>query len=94
MSGPCDHTVTRGRAGETGSYCEGCGILVMETHDRPCGECRYFRLDIGSRVMGTCARKLMTVTSDMNVCYYVEGIADERAGRPGLCFEEQRETTL
>lgn len=86
MTAPCDHTMTSGRPGETGSYCMGCGILVMQVHDRPCGECRHFRLDMGARVLGSCGPKLMAVTSGMHVTYYVEGLADN-IGRPGLCFE-------
>lgn len=86
----CDHTVTQGREGEESSYCMACGIEVMAVHDRPCGECRHFRLDIGARVMGTCGPNLMTVTSNMRVSYYVDGLANALEGRPGLCFEERR----
>ena len=83
----CDHRITMGREGSEGSWCQACGVKVLEVHDRPCGECKHFRLYSGARVVGSCAPKLMAVTACMRVTYYVDRIADERAGRPGLCFE-------
>lgn len=77
----CNHTITRGRLGAKGSWCEGCGIKVLEVHDRPCGECKHYQPD-GPRV-GICLPKLMMVTANMNVTYYlVDG-----PGRYGLCFK-------
>lgn len=76
----CQHTVTRGREGQKGSWCEACGVKVLEVHDRPCRECEHYRPD-GERV-GICRKMLMRVTANMNVTYWlVEG-----PGRNGLCF--------
>lgn len=83
MGEPCEHLATQGRKGEGGSWCADCGIKVWAVHDRPCGECRHFALDIGANVMGTCGPKLMTVTSSMRVTYAVDPTPD----RAGLCFD-------
>lgn len=83
MSGdPCNHLKTQGREGEAGSWCMDCGVKVWAVHDRPCGECRHFKLDLGARVMGICGPNLMAVTSCMFVSYAIEPTPD----RSGLCF--------
>lgn len=81
---PCCHSVTQGREGFSGSWCASCGAKVYEVHDRPCGECRHFKLDPGANVIGICSPKLMTVTSTMLVTYAIDA---HPAERPGLCFE-------
>lgn len=82
----CSHTVTRGRAGQKGWWCEDCGVKVLAVHDRPCGECRH-HLRIGPEGFGgssICRRHMMSIVPDMFVAYHlVEG-----PGRSGLCFEE------
>lgn len=80
----CDHRTTRGREKENGLWCEACGTKIYEVHDRPCGECRHFRLDVGARVMGICGPKLMCVTSTMHVTF---SLIPEPFKREGLCFE-------
>lgn len=81
---PCQHTAAKGRKGETGSWCIACGAKVSEVHDRPCGECCHFKLDLGANVMGICGPKLMTVTSTMFMTY---SLHPDPVSRSGLCFE-------
>ena len=57
-------------------------LSELAVHDRPCGECRHHSRVIGRSI---CVKKLMAVTPDMFVSYYIE--PDELRGRPGLCFE-------
>lgn len=85
----CAHTITKGRPGETGSWCIACGVKVMAVHDRPCGECRFYREDTFSLSgkLGFCTHPAhsMTVTRDMHVTYYV---VNDEPWRYPLCFEE------
>ena len=88
----CIHTVTRGRTGEKGSWCESCGAKVLEVHDRPCGECKHHWRSVG---YSGCRKHLMAVTPGMFVTYYLE--PEVAPGREGLCFsglslEEPRST--
>jgi len=79
----CRHTVTRGREGEPSgrSWCVSCGDLVLDVHTRPCGECAHFRRLSTASI---CTKKLMAVSAEMRVCFYVK----PEASRHGLCFEE------
>lgn len=71
----CTHTVTQGRAGESGSWCRACGVKVFAVDDRECKDCtHHVRLMSGS----ICRRHVMAVVPSMNVTYR---IAD------GSCFE-------
>lgn len=79
----CAHTITRGREGQKGSWCEACGAKVTEVHDRPCGQCRHIREVMGGHI---CRKHLMAVVPSMHVNYYLEPWADE-ISRGGLCFE-------
>jgi len=41
--------------------------LIIES--RKCGDCKQFHLDRGANVLGICRKKLMTVTSCLQVFY-------------------------
>jgi hypothetical protein len=87
---PCEcanSSASTGRFGdERGrSWCISCGGLLMEAHTEPCSACRHFTPDRLFGRTGICGAKLMGVTADMRVTYYVR--PDPRAGRHGLCFE-------
>jgi hypothetical protein len=61
----------------TGEVCiPECSDFIAET--RECGNCKHFKLDTGANVLGTCSKKLMTVTSSMFINYKKED---------GTCFE-------
>lgn len=81
----CDHTITRGREGETGSWCVSCGVKVWEVHDRPCGECSHFeKTEWGSM----CRKHFMRVTPSLKVTFNL--IDPKRA----LCFESSGRAAL
>jgi hypothetical protein len=64
----CQHTVTQGREGETGSWCVACGIKVWAVDERECGDClHHARLLNGS----VCQRHLMVVVPSMHVTYCI-----------------------
>ena len=72
----CDHMVTVGREGETGSFCIKCGIKVLEEETRKCSNCKHYKkLHDGS----ICTKKLMSLIPDMFVTYKVD---------EGTCFEQ------
>lgn len=76
----CRHIATRGREGETGLWCESCGVKVWDVHDRPCGECAFMR-DLSSPSHGyhACTVHCMVVTPCMKVTYPL-------LPEPKLCF--------
>jgi hypothetical protein len=71
----CQHTITQGRAGETGSWCCACGEKIFAVDDRQCQDCaNHKRLISGS----ICSRHLMGVSPTMNVTFRITN---------GSCFE-------
>lgn len=84
IRGACDHTVTQGRDRQSGDWCLGCGVKVLEVHDRPCGECRHCKPVIGGHI---CKPHLMAVTPNMFVTYYLA----PKPHQHGLCFEGTEE---
>ena len=81
MNDGCQHTVTRGRVNESGSWCVDCGVKVFEVETRPCGQCKhFFTHPTASRVakFEGCKKLLMRVTKDMKVTYKISA---------GTCFE-------
>lgn len=73
----CEHTFTRGREGQKGSWCVDCGEKIYDVDPRECGACKAFRrLWDGS----ICTKHLMGVVPDMHVNYRVED---------GSCWEER-----
>lgn len=72
----CPHTVTRGRAGETGSWCDACGEKVWNVETRPCGGCKHYwrQFDYAG-----CRKHMMRVSPNMLVTYAIA---------KGTCFED------
>ena len=65
----CTHTITSGRKGERGSWCESCHIKVYDVDPRPCSGCSHYqRLLVGGSI---CNKHLMRVTPDMNVTFKI-----------------------
>ena len=88
----CAHTITRGRAGEKGTWCDACGAQDLAVHDQPCQQCRHHKR-YGPGGFGghsSCLKLLMAVTPDLHVSYHLE----PSIGRPGLCFEQASEEEL
>lgn len=84
MPTTCQHTVTQGREGESGSWCVDCGVKVYAVHNRPCRECRFFRPEAGSQGRtGVC---YMRVTASMHVTYKIAN-GHTPGVEKGLCFE-------
>lgn len=64
----CQHTITQGRAGETGSWCIQCGAKAYSVDERACGDCAHHsRLVTGS----VCKKHLMHIVSTMHVTFAV-----------------------
>lgn len=74
----CNHTETKGRESETGSWCVKCGEKVLEVETRPCKNCLNYRKLVDGSV---CRKMLMGVTPNMLVTYWVE---------KGTCFEPSK----
>lgn len=80
----CAHTITQSREGEAGSWCCACGDKIYAVHDRPCGECRFFRPD--PTCDGRTGYCYMRVSASMHVNYRIDrGLTPGR--EIGLCFE-------
>lgn len=72
LSEVCPHTVTQGRAGETGSWCLACGEKSLAVDERECRDCLHFRPDENCKGrVGICDFHHMRVTADMHVTYHV-----------------------
>ena len=71
----CNHTITQGRPGETGSWCRACGVKVYAVDERECRDCGQYKRVVGGSI---CSRHQMAVTSNMNVTYRIA---------EGSCFE-------
>lgn len=71
----CPHTVTRGKEGEKGSWCESCGEKVYDVDRRECKDCKHFFETINYT---GCRKHLMAVIPTMNVTYKIE---------KGTCWE-------
>lgn len=80
----CSHTITQGREGATGSWCIACGVKIYEVHDRPCGECHWFKPM--PHQIPICRRHHMGVTADMLVTYKIAADGPSET-QGGLCFE-------
>lgn len=65
----CQHTITRGKEGEKGSWCTECGIKVFDVDDRECKDCVHF---FGSHCYHGCGKHLMAVVPDMHVTFEIE----------------------
>lgn len=71
----CQHTVTMGRQGEKGSWCQDCGVKVYDVETRTCDGCEHCKPVFGGSV---CTKHLMAVAPSMHVTFT---IAD------GTCWE-------
>lgn len=78
----CKHTVTRGREGETGSWCENCGIKVWDVDTRTCDGCQHFK-DMGDFQTPICTKHHMIIGRKMHVTYKIS---------KGTCFTEPATT--
>lgn len=75
----CEHMVTQGREGETGSWCVKCGEKVLEVEIRACDECIFFTTLLSPPPI--CKKKMMSIISGMHVTYRVSD---------GTCFEPKQ----
>lgn len=68
----CRHECTRGREGQTGSWCDKCGLKIYEVDPRECQHCAHFK-DVGfpGDPRSICTKHLMGVTRDMHVTYEI-----------------------
>lgn len=73
----CLHTLTRGREGETGSWCVDCGKKIYAVDKRECQHCAHFKLMPWPPHI--CTHHMMGVTPTMHVTYKIE---------KGTCFKE------
>jgi hypothetical protein len=71
----CQHIFTRGRDGETGSWCCACGVKTLAVETRACGGCAHHRRLIDGSI---CRRHWMAIVPSMLVCYKIT---------KGTCFE-------
>ncbi len=64
----CTHTITSGRKGERGSWCESCHVKVYDVDPRPCSGCEHAKKLINGWI---CKKHLMGITHDMNVMFKI-----------------------
>lgn len=64
----CTHMITMGRDGEKGSWCNQCGIKVLDVEPRECGGCTHHKQLIDG---GICKKHLMACTASMHVTYKI-----------------------
>ncbi len=64
----CKHTITQGRNGESGSWCNACGEKVFSVDDRECKDCAFAKKLIDGWV---CNKHLMAISPGMKVTYKI-----------------------
>jgi len=64
----CKHTMTRGREGESGSWCNACGEKCLAVDDRECQDCNFAKKLIGGWI---CNKHLMAISPDMHVTFKI-----------------------
>lgn len=62
----CNHTITMGRQGEKGWWCEVCGEKVLEVETRPCNGCSHYQQSFAWAI---CTRHYMAVSPIMFVTF-------------------------
>ena len=75
MATQCNHTVTKGKKGEKGSWCISCSKKIFEVDHRECQHCKHSKKLITGMI---CRPKLMGIIPTMNVTYEISD---------GTCFE-------
>ena len=83
----CPHTAQRTREGQTGAWCDKCGVKVLEYHTQPCKLCSHFEPSKSRPSMGYCNVLQSYEYEGLHVCYWLE----PGPGRRGLCFEPRPE---
>ncbi len=68
MTDECQHTITKGRNGERGSWCCACGAKVYDVENRQFQDCTHSRYVFAGM---TCHKHLMVITPDMNVTFNI-----------------------
>lgn len=71
----CQHIVTKGKAGKTGSWCTNCGDKVYELETRECKDCKSYFERLGN--YSGCRKHLMAVSPTMKATYEI---------KKGTCF--------
>jgi len=73
----CQHSWTRSRLGERGSWCQHCGVKVYDVDERQCKDCKHSRTLWDDMI---CNKHLMRVAPSMNVTFKIA---------EGSCWESQ-----
>jgi len=66
IEGKCKHIITKGRNGESGSWCTDCGEKILDVEKNKCGDCKFYSKHLSGDF---CSKRLMGVTPNMNVTF-------------------------
>lgn len=64
----CKHTITQGREGQSGSWCNACGEKVLDVDDSECRDCSHARKLLTGWI---CNKHLMAISPDMHVTFKI-----------------------
>jgi len=64
----CQHTFTRGRENELGSWCISCGEKIFDVDPRECRDCLHHKRLIDGSI---CTKHMMGVSPDMHVYFKI-----------------------